>query len=72
LQLPIYVKPQITFNETGGRVTVMAGTKGFGPLNERVIEDVVVTIPFTKAVGTVNFNVNQGSINFDEMTKVNN
>jgi len=69
LQLPIYVKPQITFNDTGGRVTVMAGTKGFGNLNERVIEDVVVIIPFSKAIGTVNFNVNQGSISFDEVTK---
>lgn len=65
--LPIYVKPQITFNAAGGRVTVMVGTK---QTNGKQVEDTVITIPFPKSVSSVNFTVSTGNFQFDDMTKV--
>eukprot|EP00960_Hanusia_phi_P038158 753299-Hanusia_phi.AAC.12 len=50
--LPLYVKPQIHFSGTSGRVNVMVGPKS--NLAGRTIEDVVITIPFTKNIATNN------------------
>jgi len=67
LQLPIYVKPQISFSATGGRVSVMVGTKSTGG---KPVEDVVVTIPFPKAVSTTSLAPNVGYIQYDDITKM--
>jgi len=71
-QLPLFVKPQISFGEGGGRVNVSAGPKG-GPMmsnSKTVIENVLLTIPFSKSVSTTNLSCNVGSYSMEEATKV--
>jgi len=66
LQIPIYVKPQIN-QSNGGRVSVIVGTKA---IQDKAIEDVVITIPFAKAVNSVVLTTNMGSFHYDDITKV--
>ncbi|EGC38186.1 clathrin-adaptor medium chain apm 3 [Dictyostelium purpureum] len=68
-QLPIYVKPQISFSEGGGRVNITVGHKGFNN-NKLIIEEVIATIPFSKSTSSANLTVNTGSFSIDESTKV--
>jgi len=68
LQMPIYVKPQINFTETGGRVNVMVGTKNI--TSDKPVESVVVQIPFPKSIVSANLASNIGSAQYDEVTKV--
>jgi len=65
LQTPIYVKPTISYSASGGRVTVIVGLKNLN----RVVQDVIVTIPFSKAILTANLTANQGKIIFDDQSK---
>jgi len=70
LQLPLYVKPQISLNSASGsgRVNIMVGSKL--PANAKnVIEELVVIIPFPKNLTTTNFTTNVGSIQIDDITK---
>jgi len=66
LQLPIYVKPQITWNQSGGRVSIMVGTKNTGG---KPVEDMVVTIPFPKSIASTNLTANFGNVQYDDITK---
>uniref|UniRef100_A0A7S0W2X6 MHD domain-containing protein n=1 Tax=Hemiselmis tepida TaxID=464990 RepID=A0A7S0W2X6_9CRYP len=65
--LPLYVKPQIHFSGSSGRVNVMVGPKS--NLAGRTIEDVVITIPFSKGIASTNLSVNHGTAHFDDATK---
>jgi AP-3 complex subunit mu len=65
--LPLYVKPQIHFSGTSGRVNVMVGPKS--NLAGRTIEDVVISIPFSKGIANTNLSVNHGTAHFDDATK---
>lgn len=65
--MPLYVKPQIMFSESGGRVNVMVGPKNN---NTKTIESVVVTIPFPKSILSTNLTANIGSVQYDEQAKV--
>eukprot|EP01133_Synstelium_polycarpum_P016674 gene16674-19816_t len=65
-QLPVYVKPQISFGEGGGRINVLVGSKN---INNKVVENVFVTIPFPKTVSGTNLTVNVGSQVMDDATK---
>jgi len=67
LQLPIYVKPQISFNQNGGRVSVMVGTKN---TQGKPVEDMVVTIQFPKTVGSASLSANVGQCQYEDITKV--
>jgi len=67
LQMPIYVKPQITFNESGGRVNVMVGPKN---TNNKVVEGVTIIIPFPKSIVSSNLTANVGAVQYDELAKV--
>jgi len=67
LQMPIYVKPQISFHESGGRVNVMVGPKN---LNNKVVEGVVIIIPFPKSIVSSNLTANIGAVQYDELQKV--
>jgi AP-3 complex subunit mu len=67
LQLPIYVKPQISWNASGGKITVMVGTKS---TQISAVEDIVITIPFPKTISTVSATSPVGNVQFDELTKV--
>lgn len=65
--MPIYVKPQISFSEGGGRVNVMVGPKN---TNNKAVESVIVTIPFPKSIVSSNLTANMGSVQYDELAKV--
>jgi len=69
LQLPLYVKPQISLNTASGsgRVNIMVGSKLAG---KNVIEDVVVIIPFPKNLASTSFTANIGNIQIDDLTKI--
>ena len=67
LQLPIYVKPQISFNTNGGRVNVMVGMKN---IQAKVVEEVVITIQFPKSISSTTLTANIGTVNYDDLTKV--
>lgn len=67
IQPPIYCKPSITFHETGARLNVMVGPKNCG---DKIVEDVLITIPFPKTVATVNLEALIGSTNWDDQTKL--
>jgi AP-3 complex subunit mu len=69
LQLPIYVKPQITFNQHGGKVNVMVGMKN---TQGKPVEDVVITIQFPKTIASASLSANIGQVQFDDITKVMN
>lgn len=67
LQMPLYVKPQISFHENGGRVNVMVGPKNN---QTKPIESVVITIPFPKSIVSASLTANIGSVQYDEQAKV--
>lgn len=68
IQLPLYVKPTITYSDVGAKVHVQCGTK----INstDKPVEDVVVTIPFPKSTASATLSVNVGIVSFDDQTKV--
>ena len=63
----MYCKPSISFGETGGRVSIMIGPKNCG---DKVVEDVVVTIPMPSCVTTYNLEPSIGTTQYDDKTKV--
>eukprot|EP01118_Nematostelium_gracile_P002303 TRINITY_DN12533_c0_g1_i1.p1 TRINITY_DN12533_c0_g1~~TRINITY_DN12533_c0_g1_i1.p1 ORF type:complete len:414 (+),score=79.98 TRINITY_DN12533_c0_g1_i1:196-1437(+) len=67
LQLPIYIKPQISFMNGNGRVSVMVGLKN---TQGKVVEDTVITIQFPKAVATCTLTPTYGTCLYDDTTKV--
>lgn len=69
IQLPLYVKPQIYPSETGAHVQIVVGTKA-NLLGDRVIEDVVITIPFSKSTSSFGLSSATGSVHFDDTTKI--
>jgi len=62
LQLPIYIKPQIT----AGRVSVMVGLKNTGG---KAVEDVTLIVQFPKSITTASLTATFGTIQYDEQTK---
>lgn len=69
IQLPIYVKPTFYHTENGCRVQVVVGTKA-NLLGERTIEDIVVTIPFSKSTASFGLSSANGGVLFDDATKI--
>ncbi|EGG22271.1 hypothetical protein DFA_04389 [Cavenderia fasciculata] len=61
-QLPVYVKPQISFGEGGGRVNVLVGTKNV----QKTVENVIITIPLPKSISSTNLTCNVGSFAIDD------
>jgi len=68
LQIPVYVKPQITMGQSSGKITLLAGSKFTD--SKRILEDVVVLVPLTKAISNATVTVNMGKASFDEQTRV--
>jgi AP-3 complex subunit mu len=68
LQIPLYVKPQITFSQTGGKVHVMVGPKN--TTSGKPIENVVVIIPFPKIISSTSLSANYGQVQYDDIAKV--
>eukprot|EP01127_Copromyxa_protea_P005529 TRINITY_DN15451_c0_g1_i1.p1 TRINITY_DN15451_c0_g1~~TRINITY_DN15451_c0_g1_i1.p1 ORF type:complete len:419 (-),score=62.16 TRINITY_DN15451_c0_g1_i1:35-1291(-) len=67
--MPIYVKPQILIGEQNGTVHVMVGSKHVAPGNKE-IENIIVTIPFSKNCIGTSLTSKVGTVTFDEQTKV--
>jgi AP-3 complex subunit mu len=68
LQVPLYVKPQISFTQMGGKISVMVGTKN--NTGGKAVEDVVVTIPFPKIISSTSLSANHGQVQYDDINKV--
>eukprot|EP01095_Lingulamoeba_sp_RSL-Kostka_P003090 TRINITY_DN13_c0_g4_i1.p1 TRINITY_DN13_c0_g4~~TRINITY_DN13_c0_g4_i1.p1 ORF type:complete len:409 (-),score=121.55 TRINITY_DN13_c0_g4_i1:149-1375(-) len=67
IQPPMYCKPQITYGNTGGKLSVMIGPKA----NQgKTIEDIKISIPFPEQVASVTFEADIGKVAYDELTKV--
>jgi AP-3 complex subunit mu len=70
LNLPLQIQPSISFTELGGKVHITVTPKLFGP-QDRVVENVVLTIPFPKSVAaSATLSANVGTVHYDEITKV--
>jgi len=76
---PCYCQPQLNFEYANdqGSIIVIVGLRAQNTLifpgnrnNALVVEDVMVVIPFSRAVRTANLKVTTGSVLFDEATKV--
>eukprot|EP00761_Pharyngomonas_kirbyi_P013686 gb/GECH01013715.1/.p1 GENE.gb/GECH01013715.1/~~gb/GECH01013715.1/.p1 ORF type:complete len:418 (+),score=84.00 gb/GECH01013715.1/:1-1254(+) len=69
VHMPIYVRPQISFNESGGRVQIMAGIK---PITGKIatVHDVVVSIPMPDNVMSADVSASVGSVKFDLQKKL--
>lgn len=70
VDLPVYCKPQITWDARSGvgRVTLMVGSKGGD--TTRTIEDVTITIPFPRGVTGATLTSPVGTIEYDDATRV--
>lgn len=68
IQPPMYCKPSITFNGTSAKVNIMVGPKNLP--TGKFVEDVVVTIPFSKVVNSVNLEATIGNFSWDDIRKV--
>lgn len=65
--IPVYAKPQVAYNEGGsGRFDLTVGPK---QTMGKLVEDVVVTVPFPKQVLNVNLTPSVGSCSFDPVKK---
>jgi len=69
IQLPLYVKPQIYPTESGMHVQIIVGTKP-NMLGDRTIDDVVITIPFSKSTASFGLSSATGTVTFDDSTKI--
>lgn len=66
-QLPIYVKPTITYRAGSGRVHVMVGAKVAA---DKAVTDVAIVIPLPKSTQNTNLSANVGSVKYDQLHKV--
>jgi AP-3 complex subunit mu len=70
IQLPIYVKPSITYASTGaGRVHIMVGAK-LPVTGDRQVTNIVVLIPFPKCMRSASLTANVGTVRIDPLTQV--
>jgi len=67
ITMPIYVQPHISYSEGTGSMSVMVGTKG---VTEKVIEDIVVKIPFPNNCSGISLTSKIGVVDCDETTKL--
>eukprot|EP01126_Amoeba_proteus_P017239 TRINITY_DN181_c0_g2_i3.p1 TRINITY_DN181_c0_g2~~TRINITY_DN181_c0_g2_i3.p1 ORF type:complete len:325 (+),score=68.74 TRINITY_DN181_c0_g2_i3:470-1444(+) len=68
VMMPIYVKPQVLIGEGTGTVHVMVGSKHV--TGDKEIENILITIPFSKLCGGTNLSSKIGHVHFDENTKI--
>lgn len=68
--IPLYVKPQISFNPAGGRLVIMAGMRQTTTAVVTTVEDLVVTVPLPAGCESVSTQTQGGSVKFDAHSKV--
>ncbi len=76
---PCYASPKLHYDFTNnkGNVTILVGARSTSSLlfpggnsSSATVENVVVTLPFPKIVRTANLQVSQGTVLYDESTKI--
>lgn len=67
IQMPIYVKPQITYTPGSSRVHVMVGAKAN---SDKPVTNVVVILPFPSCLRSSQLTPNVGSIRIDPLSQV--
>jgi len=67
IMMPIYVQPHILFSEGTGSLSVMVGTK---QVTDKIIEDIMVRIPFPNNCSGITLTSKVGTVDCDENTKV--
>uniref|UniRef100_A0A6B2L5F7 MHD domain-containing protein n=1 Tax=Arcella intermedia TaxID=1963864 RepID=A0A6B2L5F7_9EUKA len=67
IMMPIYVQPHISFSEGTGTMSVMVGTKN---VTDKVIEDILVKIPFPSNCSGISLTSKVGTVDCDENTKL--
>eukprot|EP01094_Clydonella_sp_ATCC50884_P006719 TRINITY_DN1592_c0_g1_i1.p1 TRINITY_DN1592_c0_g1~~TRINITY_DN1592_c0_g1_i1.p1 ORF type:complete len:410 (-),score=130.40 TRINITY_DN1592_c0_g1_i1:97-1326(-) len=65
IQPPMYCKPQISFHNGVGKMSIMVGPKNNGG---KTIEEVAIQVKFPKSVIGVNCDSGFGSIRYDDMS----
>jgi AP-3 complex subunit mu len=67
LPLPLYVKPQFSFSESSGRISLMVGPR----LDLRKpVEAIVIRVPLPVCVASIDVQANHGGVGYDEKAKV--
>jgi len=74
IQMPIYVKPMVTYSAGSGRIHIMVGSKltpmgGSSSSNEKPITNVVIHLPLPAVTRATSLNVNVGTIRIDSRTQ---
>lgn len=67
IEIPLHVKPQISFVNTGGRVHITLSPKS---TVKQVIGDVLLVIPFSSTIASTNLTATFGTVQYDEGSKV--
>lgn len=67
LEIPLYIKPQVTWSNAGGRVHITVGAKASV---KHAVGDVQLVIPFSKLVSSTNLTATSGEVQYDEINKV--
>jgi AP-3 complex subunit mu len=67
LDIPLYVKPQVSWTNGSGRVHITVGAKN---TVKHAVADVQLTIPFSKLVSSTNLTATIGEVQYDEINKV--
>jgi hypothetical protein len=62
---PLYVKPQISYKNGTGHVTILVGEK----LPNKVVDSITLVVPLPKAVATCDLAANCGSVHYDAASK---
>eukprot|EP00002_Diphylleia_rotans_P029490 TRINITY_DN6010_c0_g1_i11.p1 TRINITY_DN6010_c0_g1~~TRINITY_DN6010_c0_g1_i11.p1 ORF type:complete len:416 (-),score=98.71 TRINITY_DN6010_c0_g1_i11:297-1544(-) len=65
--LPVFVKPNLSFSSNSGHVQISVGCKDVG--SPKLPEDVIVTFTLPKTTSSHNLSVTMGHLHYDESTK---
>jgi AP-3 complex subunit mu len=67
LPLPLYVKPQFSFSEASGRISLMVGPRMD---MRKPVEGIVIRVPLPVCVASIDVQANHGGVGYDEKSKV--
>jgi len=67
IPIPMYVKPQFSFSDSTGRISVMVGPRvDLG----KPLEGISMRVPLPRCVSSIDVSANHGSVSYDERAKV--
>lgn len=62
---PLYVRPQISYRDGAGRLTVLIGEK----MPNKVVDSITLVLPLPQAVTSAEMAANCGSVHYDAASK---